>query len=305
MSFKLNKNDAELLGLFAEYRVLTVGQVVVLVERPLRSVRHRMADLADADLIAIDRHAYGGGRGCPEGIVSLTPHGIQALGEMRNFDPAILPAKVSVIPLRQLGHDILVNWVRLHLRHAARLIPQLRIRFEVPADAVVQMQYDRNGKGLANSRGQQSFGLIPDGALSIADQRAGKTVLFFLEVDMSTGSLVSANPGTCSILQKIQAYQSFFRSGVYERYERTWGCRLNGFRVLFVTSTHVRLVGLCRLVQQAPPSDFVWLTDQTRLFEQGVGADVWARGGRIEDRLQSILGPRLAQPTPIHQEAQE
>jgi len=118
-------------------------------------------------------------------------------------------------------------------------------------------------------------------------------------VDMGTESLASANPGTCSVLQKIRAYQWLFRSGTYKRYEVAWGCRLTGFRVLFVVNTPVRLVGLCRLVQQSPPSDFIWLTDQDRLFEHGIGADIWVRGGHIDDRPESILGLTLGRPTPI------
>lgn len=299
MAFKLNKNDTGMLRSLAEYRVLTVGQVAVLIGRTIRSARHRLADLAGADLITIDRYAYGGGRGRPEGIVSLTPQGLQALGEVQGIDPAVVPGEVGAVPVRQLGHDLLVNWVRLHLRHAGRVIPRLMVRFEVPAYALVKLRDERSGNGRANSSGQTDFGLIPDGALSITDQEIWKTLLFFLEVDMGTESLTSASPETCSVLQKIQAYQSLFRSGAYKRYEEAWDCHLNGFRVLFVTNTYVRLVGLCRLVQQSPPSNFVWLTDQDRLTEHGIGADIWARGGRIDDRPQSIFGQTLARPTPI------
>jgi hypothetical protein len=295
MVFKLNKNDTHLLGLIAEYRILTIDQVAILVERTTRSTRRRLADLADADLIDIDRYAYDGRLGRPEGIVSLTPRGLRALREVQGMDTAVVSGEVGAVQVRQLGHDIFVNWVRLHLCHAARLIPRLRIHFEVPAVALIQVQDDRRGHGRARRAGQTDFGLIPDGA----DQEAGKTVLFFLEVDMGTESLASANPATCSVLQKIQAYQSIFRSGAYKRYEGAWDCNLNGFRVLFVANSHVRLVGLCRLVQEVPPSDFVWLTDQDRLFEQGIGADIWLRGGRFDDRPQSILGHTLARPTPI------
>ena len=299
MAFKLNKNDTHLLGLIAEYRILTVGQIAILIGRTIRSARHRLADLAGADLIAIDRNAFGGGRGRPEGIVSLTTRGAQALREVQGIDHAVVPGEVGAVQVRQLGHDLLVNWVRLHLRHAALVIPRLRIHFEVPAYALVKLRDERSGNGRANSAGQTDFGLIPDGALSITDKEIRKTLLFFLEVDMGTESLTSASPETCSVLQKIQAYQSLFRSGAYKRYEEAWDCHLTGFRVLFVTNTYVRLVGLCRLVRQAPPSNFVWLTDQDRLTEHGIGAEIWARGGRIDDRPQSILGQTLAGPTPI------
>jgi len=229
MAFRLNKNDTGLLRSLAEYRVLTVGQVAVLIGRTIRSARHRLAELDDADLIAIDRYAYGGGRGRPEGIVSLTPQGLQALREMKSGDAAIPPGGVGAVQVRQLGHDLLVNWVRLHLRHAALVIPRLRIHFEVPAYALVKLRDERSGNGRANSAGQTDFGLIPDGALSITDKEIRKTLLFFLEVDMGTESLTSASPETCSVLQKIQAYQSLFRSGAYKRYEEAWDCHLTGY----------------------------------------------------------------------------
>jgi len=39
-----------------------------------------------------------------------------------------------------------------------------------------------------------------------------------------------------------------------------------------------------------PPSDYIWLTTADRMFEDGIGAEIWARGGRLDASPHSILG---------------
>ncbi len=119
------------------------------------------------------------------------------------------------------------------------------------------------------------------------------TLLFFLEVDMGTETIASRRPGGGDVRQKIVVYQSCFRGGLYKRYEPILGARLRGFRVLVLAHTSSRLAALCRLVRETPPSDFVWLTDQERMFSQGIWAPIWARGGHIDSPPQSILGTEM------------
>ena len=76
----------------------------------------------------------------------------------------------------------------------------------------------------------------------------------------------------------------------YKKYEQVWNCPLNGFRLLFLTISHSRLAALCGLVQEMPPSDFIWLTEQSRMFADGASAAIWARGGKLETPHESILG---------------
>ena len=140
---------------------------------------------------------------------------------------------------------------------------------------------------------------IPDGVFSIRNEEISKTLLFFIEVDMGTETIASMDRETKDIRQKILNFQTLFHSSHYKRYEHIFDSKLNGFRLLFLTNTISRKAALCRLVREMPPSDFIWLTDQERMFSQGASAQIWARGGRYDDPPQSILGPMLACETPV------
>lgn len=63
-------------------------------------------------------------------------------------------------------------------------------------------------------------------------------------------------------------------------------------------------LSLCRVVRETPPSDFVWLTHKTRMYQDGVDAPIWAHGGRDQAELESILGterPGTPAPAVDHQ----
>lgn len=156
-----------------------------------------------------------------------------------------------------------------------------------PADHIVLE--DRKGRRVD---------FTPDGVFMVTDNEQSKALLFFLEVDRGTESVASATQSRRDIRQKIVNYQTYFRSGGYKRYEETWGCEFNGFRLLFLVNTRVRHAALCRLIREMPPSGFVWLAEQEKMFELGVSGDIWSRGGRIDRPPQSILGT-LSFPSPI------
>ena len=52
------------------------------------------------------------------------------------------------------------------------------------------------------------------------------------------------------------------------------------------------------LVREMWPSDFIWLTDQERMFSHGLSAEIWVRGGRQDAPPESILGSHMACKTP-------
>jgi hypothetical protein len=125
---------------------------------------------------------------------------------------------------------------------------------------------------------------------TIADSVAGKTCLFFLEVDRGTETIASPKRDMTDVRQKIVNYQWYFHSGGYKRYEEVFTANLCGFRLLFLASTHGRLVALCKLAQEMKPSNFVWLTECGRLFADGASAEIWATGGDLHGPPRSILG---------------
>jgi hypothetical protein len=141
--------------------------------------------------------------------------------------------------------------------------------------------------------------LIPDGVFFIESIEQRKTLLFFVEVDMSTETVSSAKGNTNDFSCKIRNYRSYFETKGYKRYKNWRRTEFKGFRVLVVTNTQSRMESLCRLVEGSPPSDFIWLTHESLLLEQGISDKIWVRGGRQGSPLSSILGPSLAFPCPI------
>ncbi len=115
---------------------------------------------------------------------------------------------------------------------------------------------------------------------------------------MGTESVASLKRNPRDIRQKVINYQEYFRNNRYNRYEKYWDCNLKGFRLLFLTNTNSRLVVLSRLVQEMPPSRFIWLTSLEQMFSHGLSAEIWTRAGKQEAPSESILGPSACR-TPV------
>jgi len=96
------------------------------------------------------------------------------------------------------------------------------------------------------------------------------------------------------IKQKVHNYQTLFEHETYKRYNNIANCKLNGFRLLFLTNKLNRMESICRLVQSIPPSDFIWVTNQQRVFDKGAAAEIWARGGYYNKKPESILIEKYA-----------
>jgi len=294
MAFTLNKNDRELLILIGEYRLLTVKQIAALIRRSDGSARRRLRGLADEHMIQVSTQSFGSGRGRPECLVSLAWRGIEMLRKEGALRGDLIDDRVKAVTARYMAHQLLVNWFRIHLVEIERVLPQLLVRFLAPTSPFLERGlHDQpliSEQVILGGAPDRFATFVPDGVFSITDKARDKTLLFFLEADMGTESLASSNEKSGAIRQKIINYQAYFRSGAYRRYEGLWSCNLKGFRLLFLTVGPGRLGLLCRTVRETPPSDFIWLTDTGRMFEHGVSAPIWARGGRADAEPQSILG---------------
>ena len=303
MAFVLNKNDQEFLTNLAEHRVLTVTQIAALSRRSPQGMRRRLRTLEREQLVRTGARGFGHSRGRPENLISLAERGVEVLRDKGVLPREVPSERVVADATHGQDHQLLVNWLRVHLAEMERAIPQLAVRFLSPTSPFLPLSPDgspivSDRVSVAGAR-REPIRFTPDGVFSISDRESRKTLLFFVEVDMGTETLASPRRHQRDVRQKIVNYQAYFRSGRYKRYQNDWSCELNGFRLLFLTTSAGRLADLCRLVQAMPPSGFVWLTDERRMFEHGVSAAIWARGGRDRDNLQSILGREMAQPAPL------
>jgi hypothetical protein len=295
MAFRLTPTDYEMLWIIAEYRIMTSPQLAALLSRSKKGVRDRIGKLITEGLLEEATRGRGQHRGRPERVVFLSKSAVTILKERGFINPQMPRVDMIGGDLRCQNHQLLLNWVRIHLNHIETIAPGFKIRFlahnspSLPkAFSSVSMQ----------SKTGELIRFEPDATFSIYDSNQEKTLLFFLEVDLGTEILASPKRILTDIRQKILNYGICFDTQVYKRYERLWNCQLNGFRLLFLTDTSSQMSKVCSLAREMPPSDFIWVTQKDRMFEDGISADIWTRGGRLDASPQSILG-RLSCRSPL------
>jgi len=294
MSFRLKENDYETLECIAEYRMLTVSELAAIFCKSRQVVRKRLHELEKEGFVKVTGRGYGRGRGRPEKSVGLTENGVDVLKDKGLLSQDVPYDKVLADDLFGVDHQLLLNWFRIHLNLVEKVLPRINVR--VFAHSSPFLPKDKNGGILiadyspVPGTGKKGVKFTPDAVLSISDSVGGKTCLFFLEVDCGTETMASPRRAMTDIRQKIVNYRGYFQSLAYKRYEKVLKCHLNGFRLLFLTSTLGRLVALCELTQEMQPSDFVWLTECNRISPDGVSAKIWARGGDLQAPQRSILG---------------
>ncbi|MBP7053920.1 MAG: replication-relaxation family protein [Phycisphaerae bacterium] len=302
MAFRLRPTDGELLKAVAECRIVTALQLAALLARSAKGVRDRTTKLIAEGLLAEVTRGRGQRRGRPERIVSLCESAVAKLKERGIIDARIPPDRIMGNSVRCQNNQLLLNWLRIFLAQIERVLPQLEIRFLAHNSPFVPVEFSclsiTTDMEPELARPQRVISIKPDAIFSICDRDRDKTLLFFLEIDLGTETLASPQRELTDIRQKILNYGMCFDHQIYKRYEKLWDRQLNGFRLLFITDSLVRLNALSSLVQEMPPSDFIWLTEHARMFKDGISGEIWARGGRLDVSPQSILG-RLACRIPL------
>jgi DNA-binding PadR family transcriptional regulator len=293
MSFKLNKSDYKTLEYIAEYRILTVTQIATIFHKSRQVVRRRLNNLEQAGFIEITGHEIGRGRGRPESYQGLTKCGVDLLRDKGLVGRDVPYENVAPVRNHLIDHQFLLNWFRIHLNEVEKVVSNINVKFF--ASTSPALPEDKNGCILITNyspvpdNGIQGVKFTPDAAFSISDSDEDMTCLYFLEVDRGTETRASTRRDMTDVRQKLVNYQWYFHSQAYKRYEQVFKCQLHGFRLLFLTSTAGRLSALCELTQRLRPSNFVYLTEISRLFPEGVSAEIWTKGNDINGPQQSIL----------------
>jgi hypothetical protein len=284
-----------MLKTIAEYRIMTSPQLAAQLSRSKKGVRDRISKLIAEGLLEEAARGRGQHRGRPERVVFLTKSSVKILKERGLIESRVPGDDIIGGNTCCQNHQLLLNWARIHLNHVEAVAPGLKILFLAHNSPFLPQEF--SNVAVHSSTGEiTSF--KPDATFSICNSNQDKTLLFFLEVDLGTETLASPKRKLTDIRQKILNYGACFDLQVYKHYEELWNCQLNGFRLLFLTDTCSRMSTLCSLVQQMQPSDFIWVTQKDSMFKDGISADIWARGGRLDASPQSILG-RLSCRAPL------
>ena len=294
MSFRLIENDLKILDCIAEYRMLTVNQIAAMFHKKRQVARRRLRDLEEKELVKVAGYEFGRGRGRPEKSMGLTKHGVDLLKDKGLVKQDIPYEKILADDLFCADHQLLLNWFRIHLNEVEKVVPRVNVKFLVHNSPFLHQGPNRRifitDYSLVPDSGEQGIKFTPDAVFGISDSVPAKTCLFFLEVDRGTETVASPKRDMSDIRQKIINYQWYHHKESYKRYDKVFKYNLFGFRLLFLTSTFGRLAALCKLTQEMFPREFVWLTECSRLFTDGVSAEIWARGGDLRGPQKSILG---------------
>jgi DNA-binding MarR family transcriptional regulator len=301
MELKLNKRERTVLSLIAIHKIITVSQLAAITQRSRQVIRKNLRSFKNGNLVETSVRGYGRGAGRPEEIIFLTEKAAKILKNEGLFLENVSLITRENIDSLFVDHDLLVNWFYIHLIQMEKSVPGLTINPHAPG-FILKHQKKTYGFFDARIRIKTSDDLIefiPDGIFSAYHKGTGKSLLFFLEVDMDTESIASLDRNLKDVRQKILNYQALFRNGYYKRYGEIFNSKFNGFRLLFLVNSPARLASLSRLVQEMPPADFIWFTDQKKMFSDGLSAEIWVRGGKTDRPSQSIIGPDLAVQTPV------
>jgi len=288
----LSKKDIEILNLLSDYSILTISQLASLCFPSRQVTRKKTKDLARKRLIELIHRDFSHITGRSENIVRLSPKSLKLLSESEYRDREI-PSQLSFgTGLHDIEHQLLINWVRLHLDFMERKASHIKVNFLSPQLHQNLYQISIEDSGLSSS-------LIPDGIFSLSNTQQNRALLFFLEVDMGTETLSSSRTETKNVRKKILAYQHIFREMLYKKFENSLQASFTGFRTLFLADTTTRLKQLCQLTQSIRSTDFIWLTDKESLFSNGISDRIWVKGGKEDKEQYSILGPSLASKSPL------
>lgn len=301
--FRRKNSDLQLLKTLAEHRLLSVPQVTVLHFKSKQIAWRRLRQLSEQGWVETLARGLGRSRGRPENLFFLSEAGADSLRDEGILRHSIDYSLVRGDNLGCVDHQLLVNWFRIHLGQVGKALPRLEVNFissnspfSLGDNSDTPLVYNRIPAAQPDGKPQ---GFTPDGVFSIHDKEKDKTLLFFLEVDMGTESLASPKRSSGDLRQKVIRYQTYSRHEIYKRYEQIWHCTFKGFRLLFLAHTPSRMEPIGRLVQEMPPSSFIWVSDQDRMFSEGFAGAIWARGGTVDRPLESILGQQLCRRSPV------
>ena len=275
-------SDQQIVETVANHWILSIRQITSLFFKSTAVARRRLLRTSSLRLTQLFDGPLTGRHGRPERLV--------ALGD-RAADHTNLPSEILAAlrkPPSLLPHQLLENWFRVMLHQLDQEFTNLTASYTTTSLPSVSSCSRSTRK---TSMPERNPGLIPDGHFTLTSRPLKKSLLFFLEVDLSSEPLASSAPN--SISRKVQNYRRMLAQKEFGEHPTEAPYPYKGFRVLILTDTLQRSTQAARLIAQMGPSDFVWVTDEESLLSKGLHERIWIRGGRINDRRESIIGSQL------------
>ncbi|MFZ1292307.1 MAG: replication-relaxation family protein [Melioribacteraceae bacterium] len=290
----ITQKDKLLLLMISKYGILLNDQIALLNNSGKRIVQRKISRLYNNSLLNLSLRNNSSNHGRPENIISISEKGVKLLQNENLIDSKIPFERFITDKIYNIEHELLINWFRIHLQNIQVKISNLKTEFISSTTPFIPL--NKNGQPLITENlliENSSVTLIPDGVFYIKSEKQNKSLLFFLEVDMGTESLQNKGFKSNSIASKILNYKFYFQSEKNLRYQKRWNTIFNGFRLLIITNTTKRKVSISNFINSDISNDFVWVANQSEMFEKGLGGRIWSRGGKLSIPQESILGPTI------------
>jgi len=292
--------EQNLLNLIAEYRVLLTSQITLLRGVGLRATQKILKSLFEKGYIKTVPHITVLFKGRPENMSSLSIKGAELLKTEGVIDSSFSTKLITGEGIVHLDHELLINWIRIHLQQIDKNVSELESDFISGNTPFLPRR--KNGMPAISDvieNGKKDEWFVPDGIFSVKSKKKNQRLLFFLELDCATESIHSANIDATTISRKVKNYHLYFINRGYKRYEKKWADKLNGFRVLLVTTYEERTESILHYLKTNPNTDFIWITDIKQIFLHGLGGKIWKHNNSGDAPLDSILGPTMACNLPL------
>jgi len=280
------KTDVNTLYSICGFRAISISQLAILCDTSQQMVRRRIRSFEKQGLVETTSRGFGKSMGRPEKVVFLSFNGLKYIQKSGMVGENVSIEENSVMNSRIVEHQLMLNWIRLHLMQLNHEWNEISLDFLSPVFNSESYRIRIENKRIGSL-------LIPDGIFSITHKKQNKSLLFFLEVDRGTETLVSKNPLVKDIRNKIVGYQEIFSAKSYKNFDRNFGHDFKGFRVLFVSASEKRFEQINRLIRRIPQTDFVWNSTIEIIKQLGIFDQIWAKGDNVEGELFSILGPSI------------
>jgi hypothetical protein len=286
--------DRELLCAVAGFRLAIVSQLCAWLSASEQMVRRRSRKLIAGGLLATSPRGFGR-RGRPESVFAVTNTGANFLRKEGILHRNVPCNRVTGDALASMiEHQILLNWVAIECARLHRHSDKFSVQFisstsprHVSATGATVL-YDRISKADGSE-----VAFVPDAAFCITRRRDGKSLLFFVEVDMGTEAVTRRKADSnVDVQQKIASYRTYLGGRGYKRYESqaAFNVRSHGFRLLIVVNSTRRRDALGEFMRRSPhPCGFVWTCDNASLTRDGIAGKIWMVGGRMGEAPRSIL----------------
>jgi hypothetical protein len=129
MSKNKQEKVSEILLSLAEYRCLSVPQLAALHFSSLQTARTARQKLYEDKFVDTFPREYGIKKGRPEFLLALSKRGIDRLIMENRLHDSFNPGMVLCPGSTHIEHQLLLNWVSIHVRRLGNVLTELESHF--------------------------------------------------------------------------------------------------------------------------------------------------------------------------------